>query len=225
MELIISGPWCFPGTRITLQRSCTTWVTSAHTSDGHSVRDRLFPGDLGVFVITTARRGVGTSLLVLGMILSAPSSALGQPPSPDDDGIVDAASAYETAGDPGQHGRIEGHLPPRRENVELVSKLRLTGVEDGIADVTVFEDTAYLAAFRGECGSSGVHIVDISDVENPVKTGFIPTDVGSFVGEGVQVITVRTLRFQGDVLIFNNELCGESETPTGGATMVDVTDP
>ena len=176
-------------------------------------------------MITTARRGVGTSLLVMGMILASPSSALGQPPSPEDDGVVDAASAYETAGGPGQHGRIEGHLPPRRENVELVSKLRLTDVEDGIADVTVFEDTAYLAAFAGECGSSGVHIVDISDVENPVKTGFIPTDVGSFVGEGVHVITVRTPRFQGDVLIFNNELCGESETPTGGATMVDVTDP
>ncbi|MEJ7704415.1 MAG: hypothetical protein WKF47_12420 [Geodermatophilaceae bacterium] len=45
----------------------------------------------------------------------------------------------------------------------------------GIADVTVFKDTAYLAAFTAPCGEGGVHVVDISDVENPVETGFIPT--------------------------------------------------
>jgi len=176
-------------------------------------------------VVREARRGIYAAFVVMGMILAAPGIAFAQPPSADSEAPFDDSGGSETADDTGQHGRINGHLPPRRENVDVVSKLRLTGVEDGIGDVTVFKDTAYLAAYVGECGSSGVHIVDISDVENPVKIGFIPTDVGSFVAEGVQVITVRTLHFRGDVLIFNNELCAESETPTGGATMVDVTDP
>ncbi|MBA3278124.1 MAG: hypothetical protein H0U22_05275, partial [Geodermatophilaceae bacterium] len=155
------------------------------------------------------------------MILAAPGTGYAQSPGPDDGGVVDDGPE---AGDH-QHGGMEGHLPPRRENVDLVSELQLTDAEDGIADVTVFKDTAYLAAFAGVCGEGGVHVVDISDIENPVKTGFIPTAEGSFVGEGVHVITVRTLRFQGDVLIFNNEICGDPATAVGGATMVDVTDP
>lgn len=127
--------------------------------------------------------------------------------------------------DPGQHDGLDGHLPPRQDNVELISKLQLTAVPSGIADVTVFRDTAYLAAYTTPCGEGGVHVVDISDVENPEEIGFIPTGEGSFVGEGVQVTSVRTLRFRGDVLIFNNEICAESETAVGGATLVDVTDP
>jgi len=177
-------------------------------------------------VVRAARRGICASLLVFGMTLAAPGTAFGQPPSPDDDGAVDDARTQETATEgPGQHGGIDGHLPPRQEGVELVSKLRLTQDPGGIADVTVYRDTAYLANRPADCGQSGVSVVDISDVENPVEIGFIPTAEGSIVGEGVQVITVRTLRFRGDVLIFNNEICGETETSVGGATLVDVTDP
>ncbi|MDQ3456530.1 MAG: hypothetical protein M3513_13965, partial [Actinomycetota bacterium] len=126
------------------------------------------------------------------MTLAAPGTAFGHPPSADDDGVVDDAGSYESAaGGSGQHGELDGHLPPRQEGVELVSKLQLTDVPGGIADVTVFEDTAYLAAYSTPCGEGGVHVVDISDVANPVEIGFIPTGEGSFVGEGVQVITVR----------------------------------
>ena len=165
-------------------------------------------------------RGIPAALLVLGLTLAAPGTAYGQPSLPEDDGGVETASP-----DDHQHGGMEGHLPPQRENVERVSRLRLTDAEDGIADVTVFKDTAYLAAFAGVCGEAGVHVVNISDVENPVKTGFIPTPEGSFVGEGVQAITMRTLPFRGDVLIFNNEICADTETAIGGATLVDVSDP
>ena len=172
-------------------------------------------------MVSSARRGISAAFVALGMILAAPGTGYAQSPGPDDGGVVDDGPE---AGDH-QHGGMEGHLPPRRENVDLVSELQLTDAEDGIADVTVFKDTAYLAAFAGVCGEGGVHVVDISDIENPVKTGFIPTAEGSFVGEGVHVITVRTLRFQGDVLIFNNEICGDPATAVGGATMVDVTDP
>jgi len=177
-------------------------------------------------VATTARRAIFTSLLVVGLGLTAPGVAFGDPPDLDGDTVQQSDGAYERdhAGH-GQHGGIDGHLPPRQENVELVSKLELTDVPGRIADVTVYNDTAYLAAYSEPCGEGGVYVVDIAHVDNPVRIGFIPTGEGSYVGEGVQVITMRTLRFRGDVLIFNNEICGDSETAVGGATLVDVTDP
>ncbi len=125
----------------------------------------------------------------------------------------------------GQHGSSDGHLEAKQESVEVVSKLELTDVPGRIADVAVYADTAYLAAFNAPCGDGGVYVVDISDVESPEQIGFIPTGEGSFVGEGVQVITVKTRAFKGDVLVFNNEICGLSDTTVGGATLVDVTDP
>lgn len=125
-----------------------------------------------------------------------------------------------------KHGGNEGHLPARKKNVKVVSKLRLSGVVPGrIADVTVHKDTAYLAAFNEPCGKGGVYVVDISNVKKPREIGFIPTGEGSYVGEGVHVLSVNTRAFKGDVLSFNNEICGESDSTVGGATLVDVTKP
>ena len=164
-------------------------------------------------------------LLVAGITFASPGTAFGSPP-PEPDGTTDnPATQAETHPDDGQHGGIEGHLPPRAENVALVSKLELTDVPGRIADVAVFNDTAYLAAFNEPCGEGGVYVVDISDIENPVETGFIPTGAGSFVGEGLQVIRTVSRQFVGDLLIFNNEICDPLETAVGGATLVNVTNP
>lgn len=171
------------------------------------------------------RRSIVTLLLVAGITFASPGTAFGSPPPEPDGTTDDPATQAETHPDDGQHGGIEGHLPPRAENVALVSKLELTDVPGRIADVAVFNNTAYLAAFAEPCGEGGVYVVDISDVENPVQTGFIPTGVGSFVGEGMQVIKVFTRQFRGDLLIFNNEICDPTETAVGGATLVNVTDP
>jgi hypothetical protein len=139
-----------------------------------------------------------------------------------DDGAVN--SARDRHGH--QHGGNVGHLPPRQNNVELVGKLELTDVPGRIADVTVFGNYAYLAAFsQPDCTDGGVYVVDISDVKHPFRVGFIPTAAGSFVGEGQQVISVRTPSFTGDVLIFNNEICADTGRAVGGATLVDVTNP
>ncbi|MEJ7795837.1 MAG: PA domain-containing protein [Nocardioides sp.] len=124
-----------------------------------------------------------------------------------------------------QHGGEGGHLPKKKKNVRVLSKLRLTDIPGRIADVTVHKNTAYLAAFNEPCGRGGVYIVDISDIRNPQRTGFIETGEGSYVGEGVHVLSVNTRKFTGDVLTFNNEICGESDTTVGGATLVDVTNP
>ncbi len=172
-----------------------------------------------------SRRSVLPLLVVAGLTFASPGTAFGNsPPGPDstsDDG------GTTTQANPGgeQHGPLEGHLPPQQENVALVSKLELTDVPGRIADVAVFNHTAYLAANDEPCGEGGVYIVDISDVENPVQTGFIPTGRGSYVGEGMQVIRTVSRDFIGDLLIFNNEICAETRSTVGGATLVNVTDP
>src|SRR5215211_5412561 len=68
-----------------------------------------------------------------------------------------------------EHPGGPGHLPPGSRNMDLVSKLKLTNVDGGIADVAAFKNYAYLNAFSPECAGrpgaagTGVHIVDISD--------------------------------------------------------------
>lgn len=139
-----------------------------------------------------------------------------------------------------QHGGEPGHLPPVSENVELVGKLDLfSGAEQPgrIADVGVFGDYAYLGAFaQPNCEDGGVYIVDISNPAAPKEAGFIPASPATFVGEGVQVLDLKTASFTGQVLIHNNETClpgggAAFEDPRlglggpGGASLWDVTDP
>jgi hypothetical protein len=141
-----------------------------------------------------------------------------------DDGAIDNAQA--THGHDAQHDGDDGHLPPvDSDSVELVHKLELSNVEQGgIADVAVFGDYAYVAAWGFEvCENTGVHVVDISDVSNPVEVGFIDAPVGSYPGEGVDVLTIDTPQFTGDVLLTNNEICAEGGF--GGINLYDVTDP
>ena len=141
-----------------------------------------------------------------------------------DDGAIDNAKA--THGHDAQHEGQDGHLPPvDSESVELVSKLEVTNVEEGgIADVAVFGDYAYLAAWGGEtCADTGIHVVDISDVANPLEVGFIAAPAGSYPGEGVDVVTIDTPQFTGDVLLTNNEICADGGF--GGINLYDVTDP
>jgi hypothetical protein len=140
-----------------------------------------------------------------------------------DDGTIDNAKSAHGH----QHGGISGHLPPAQSNVELVGKAAVSDRAPGrVADVNVFGNYAYLAAFADPaCERGGVYVFDISDVTAPREVGFIPTGPGSFVGEGVQIVPLRTRSFRGDVLIFNNEICALTPGNVGGATLVDVSDP
>ena len=180
-----------------------------------------------------SRVGIALTAAAALALTVTPGVAAHQPPpsGPSDsgdvsDGAVDNAKNAHPGGE--QHGGIDGHLPARSSNVELVGKLRFADAAEGrIADVEVFGDYAYLSAFADPaCQDTGVYVADISDVRNPQQVGFIPTGPGSFVGEGVQVISLKTKAFRGDVLIFNNEICGDVVDGTvGGATLVDVSDP
>jgi PA domain len=132
-------------------------------------------------------------------------------------------AAHTTA----QPGAPERQLPPARHNVELVGKLRLAPVvPHRIGDVGVHGDYAYLAAYsEPSCRRGGVYIVHIANPRRPRRVGFIRAAEDSFVGEGVQVKTIRTRNFKGELLVHNNEICGEDKRAQGGISLYDVSRP
>lgn len=152
-------------------------------------------------------------------------------------GAAGAASAHpETSTDGGthdhrdrdahQHGDAPGHLPGTVDNVKLVSKLALRNVEpEKIADVGVHKGYAYLAAWGVvTCKYNGVHVVDIKDPANPKEVAFIPSKEGSYPGEGVQALEITTPKFNGDILVTNNEKC-KDQASFGGLNIYDVSKP
>jgi hypothetical protein len=171
---------------------------------------------------------------VFAAILIVPSAALAHHPDRaggredfPGEGVVDGM----------QHGTSEGHLPAVNENVELVGKAEVTnpsgaGNDGRVADVFGYGDYAYLTAFREPtCVQAGVHVIDIHDPANPfeVTSAFIPTSVGNYAGEGIQVIPMNNAFFTGDLLIHQNETCPFGPAPVqpnvGGISMWDVSDP
>lgn len=143
-----------------------------------------------------------------------------------DDGVIDNAQATHGHDLHDQHGGADGHLPAVQQGIDVISTLGLSNVEPGgIADVAVFGDYAYLAAWGGEtCKGTGIHVVDISDVADPREVAFVPSKEGSYPGEGVQVTHISTPSFTGDVLVTNNEICKDT-AGFGGMNVYDVTNP
>jgi hypothetical protein len=152
------------------------------------------------------------------------------------DGAIDGTLAVHGRAH-GQHGTTAGHLIEGSSNVDLIGKVRLSDAAEGkIADVGVWNGFAYLASFAQDTCTNpestidgGVYIVDIGgghsggSPSNPVEIGFIQSHQDTFVGEGVQVIRVDTAKFQGDLLLQNNEGCDVNDK--GGMSLFDVTDP
>lgn len=74
-------------------------------------------------------------------------------------------------------------------------------------------------------GGAGVHIVDFSVPQAPVKVGFIPAPANAYVGEGMHVLPIKTKHFTGDLLVANLEPCDYFGGGAGGVALYDVTDP
>jgi hypothetical protein len=138
----------------------------------------------------------------------------------------------------GQHGPTAGHLVGTGAfgNIELVGRADLTDTPELVADVAVSPNGqwAFLANWgEPDCAGpetggqtspdAGAWVVDISDLSNPEKVGFIPAHQDSRPGEGMQVVNITTKQFSGDVLVMNNEHCGKNGK--GGVTLWDVTNP
>ena len=167
------------------------------------------------------RRGTLLKLTVLAASLfGLAGNALAHP---DDEGVLsDGSVGHDTH----QHGASTGHLPATSANVTVVSKLRLRNVvPEKIADVGVHNGYAYLAAWGVvTCKNNGVHVVDIRNPEAPVEVAFVPSKEGSYPGEGVQALHIDTPKFDGDILVTNNEKCKEP-AGFGGMNIYDVTKP
>lgn len=151
-----------------------------------------------------------------------------------DDTPLEMEQALERIDDE-QHGGPGGHLPGSSSNVDLVGSVTVSGAvgvdkPGHIADVASFGNYAYLAARRlntNPCGVGGFYTVDISDPGSPTEVGFTAFPPESYPGEGMQVISLNTPKFNGDVLLTNNENCSGATNPArvGGMSIYDVSDP
>ena len=170
----------------------------------------------------------GATLFLVSFSLMTVPVALAAPEDPPSHVVGDevADTPLEIEALHAQHGGVGGHLPASSLNVQLVGQVTVSGIVPGrISDVGVLGNYAYLGAFNQPCGSGGVYVVDISDPTSPTEVGFIPTASGSFVGEGVQAISLNTKSFKGDILVINNEICALTSSQIGGFSIFDVTNP
>ena len=155
------------------------------------------------------------SLGLAGMATAAPEA---------DGGLPHSDGGHDTH----QHGATQGHLFPEgtSSNVQLVSKLPLKNVvPEKVADVGVFNGYAYVAAWGVvTCKYNGIHVVDIRNPATPKEVAFIGSKEGSYPGEGVQALHIDTPKFNGDILVSNNEKC-KDKTGFGGMNIYDITKP
>jgi hypothetical protein len=174
----------------------------------------------------------GALLTAAAVAFTLPGSAIGHPERGRSQFSFEEAFPGEGVAFDKQHPGDEGHLKPVEDDVTLVGKGRVTnpsgaGLEGRVADVSALGDFAYLTAFREPtCRAGGVHVMDISDLSNPVEVteAFIPTSRGQYAGEGSQVIQIGAR----DVLIHQNETCDETRVRrgrVGGISLWDVTEP
>ena len=132
-----------------------------------------------------------------------------------------------------QHGPSEGHLPGSSRNVDLVGKLKLTNFVGDISDVSATQAPngkwfAYVGDWGAKCQTGGVHVVDISNPANPLKTGFLNAGGTGYQTEGVQALHISTTAYTGDILVVSNEWCLPKSNPSlnpGGITIYDINDP
>jgi hypothetical protein len=145
-----------------------------------------------------------------------------------DDGALNSGKETHYHHD-AQHETDTGHLPATSRNVRKVGRLDLFGPGEGtgrIADVSAKGNYAYMTAYyEPACDRGGVYIADISNPAAPKSVAKIPSHLGTFSGEGSQVISVDNASFKGDLLIYQNEICPGSDRGIGGISIVDVTNP
>lgn len=124
--------------------------------------------------------------------------------------------------------------PSRPSTLNVVAHLNLSAGRGNISDLWAHtaasgRSYAYLGTFdEAGCGPdiSGVHVVDISKPERPVRARLIPTPGGTLVSD-VMVKPLKTRYFSGDLLVFSLETCRSAAGPPEamGIVLYDVTEP
>lgn len=120
---------------------------------------------------------IGGLVLALGLLVPGALGAT-TPPPPGGHANEDFAADdfYFSHHAHAQHGPSTGHLEGEVDDVDLVGQVKLTNQINDISDVSALQTSdgswfAYVGDWGGRCQSGGVHVVDITDPENPVKVG------------------------------------------------------
>jgi len=132
--------------------------------------------------------------------------------------IADAVHGLDTSSSP------PGGHPAAGRDTRLVGSLNLPGGLNG--DVYAYQGFAYVGTWSGPCPGTGVKIIDVRDPAHPrqvATAGGYPNTSA----EDMQVVTVRTSSFSGDLLGIGLQDCGLPNQPPGlaGLDLWDVTDP
>lgn len=162
-----------------------------------------------------------TVVLVWLLALLAPSNTVAHPQTGDPpalgqalaNGAFIAASAMNVgrpAAAPGSGLRQLGFAP-------------LPGFN---ADVWVLGNYAYVGSWGDptNCPATGVRILDVADPRAPRAIGAVAAIPGA-TQEDVEVITVATPSFRGDLLVAGIQGCARDGQIPGGLDLWDVTDP
>jgi hypothetical protein len=128
-----------------------------------------------------------------------------------------AAGLRSTAADPGASG-------PAGRHTRQLGRLHIPG---GLhADVWAHGNFAYVGTWSGPCPGTGVKIIDVA---NPASPRLVATAAGypNTSAEDMEVLSVRTPAFTGDLLATGLQDCGlEGQAPgLTGVDLWDVTDP
>ncbi len=115
-------------------------------------------------------------------------------------------------------------VPAAGNHTRLVGSARVRGGLNG--DVYSHNGVAYVGTWSGPCPGTGVKIFDVSDPAHPSR---IATAGGypNTSAEDMQVLTVDTPAFSGDLLAIGLQDCGLPDQPSGmaGLDLWDVTQP
>lgn len=114
---------------------------------------------------------------------------------------------------------VAGHTPAAGRHTRELGEL---GLEQTNADVWSHGDYAYVGTWSDPCSGIGVKIIDVSDPANPTQVA----TAGGYPGtsaEDMQVLSVETDQFTGDLLGIGIQQCGDEGF--GGLDLWDVTDP
>ena len=179
---------------------------------------------------------LGAIAVALVVIATASASgqqqkALGGADGETAENAIDDAGDTNLGADPEQHhGTNFGHLPPSSENVDLVSRLKVSMAEEGVvADVATYRDTAFLAGWSPLCdtrGAGGFWSLDVRNPRAPRELTFVSSPPGTYLTEGMHAFRLTTPAFTGDVLLVSQEICGNAGTTgRGGIALYDVTNP
>lgn len=160
--------------------------------------------------------------VALGGLLMMQSAASG---AERPDGVRDVLSSRLTDAAAGVGGGSRpGSGKAAGQHTRLIGKLGIPGGLHG--DVWSHGDFAYVGTWSGPCPGTGVKIIDVSD---PAAPHVVATAAGypNTSAEDMQVISVATESFTGDLLAVGLQNCFLEDEPPGltGIDLWDVSDP